>query len=408
MKTIKRRGFTVLELVIATAIFALIGIGVYEAYVGGMKQTNATGEALSAIQSATVLMEAIQQDVRQLAVLNEPNHPLIPYSIVFSTNGKSIMIRKGSMTSYTGEMVGSSFTIVAYQLVQHPTVPGAFTIRRVERNPAGALVTDPTMQGNDTVFRSLCLKDTKFDFLIRLEDAYSYRMFIRVSLTTQNTGADQDTSRLYFISNLFEAASPEFIHNSIGSVGFARRYLVDTKWTLGTNQVMPPSGYLAKLPPASMTEFQPLFHDYVDTAGNPQDVPPPPAAIVSDPFDEGAGGSPRDTLLQGAVEYLAKLVGSAPDSVFRGRILGQISSAAGETPAWVEPFGIDTTSSATTDVRTQLTELLGRIVPHGKEAVKEMCHIFGTHTCASQGYTIDDNDAQNVIANSYSAGACAP
>jgi prepilin-type N-terminal cleavage/methylation domain-containing protein len=403
--TPKRRAFTLLEMVVAVALFAVISIGIWNAYTNGMKQSNAAGEALTAIQSSVILMEAIQNDLRQMAVLNEPGYPLIPNSVKFSTNGKSIMLRKASITNYDGEMLGSSFTLVVYQLVQHPTIPGAFTMRRIERNTAGALVTDPTQAGNDTVFRSLILKDCKFDFLLRLEDAYSYRMFVRVSITAVNTGADQNDNRLYFVSNLFEAASPEFIHNSVGQVGFARRFLVDTLYSFGANEVKNPSGYWTQLPPPNIPDFNP-FKDYVDLTGSPQDTPPPPAAVVSDPFDSGGQGSPRDNLLYYSTEYLGKLVGTDPADPFRGRILGQVMSRPGVTPVWVEPFAIDTTAQATQDVRTQLNELLGRIIPRGREAVEDMGHLMGAKVCPNKGFMIDDTDAQAVIANSYPAPGC--
>lgn len=406
MTTPSRRAFTILEMIVACAILAVISIGIWDAYLGGMKQMDTAGEALTAIQSSVILMEAIQQDVRQLAVLNEPGFPLIPNSLLFSTTGRSVMLRKGSIANYNGEMLGSSFTVVVYQLVEHPTVPGAFSIRRVERNTAGALVTDPTMAGNDTVFRSLCLRDIKFDFLLRLEDAYSYRMFVRVSITAVNTGPDQDPNRLYFISNLFEAAAPEFIHNGLGQVGFARRFLVSNKYNMGANQVLPPSGFWTTLPPSNLIEFDPL-RDYVDKNGAQRDLPPPPAAIVADPFDTGSVGTPRDNLLSTSTDYLARLVGSTADQPFRGRFLGQVMSRTGVTPAWVEGFAIDTTNTATQTVRQQLTELLTRVIPRGREAVEDFGHLLGGKVCMENlGNMIDQADAQNVISNSFATGTC--
>jgi len=409
---IRRKGFTVLELLISLAIFTVFSLGLWFAYTGGMRQTNTAGEALSAVQSAVVLMESMQEDIRQLAVQNEPGFPLVPNSLKFSTYGKSFMLRKGALTDSNGQMLGSAFTVVVYQLQENPAVPGTYTIRRLERNTRGTPITGADLDANERVFRTLLLRDSKFDLIVRLEAMNTYRMFVRASVTAVNSGTDQNDQRTYFVSNLFEAASPEFIHNqadpSTGAVstGFARRFPISSRWGQPPlpGAVKSGPGFTAPLPPDSWPDFGQFspFHDYVDAGGTPRDVAAPPAPIVADPFDtsQASGGGPlTETLMTSCTEALATMVGSNPGEPFRGRIVGSLVAPDNPPSFPPLPFAFDSTGLATTPVKAQIYQFLRTsVVTQGAVAVQEMGHLFSGRADLANPL-IEATIAQQVVAN---------
>ena len=335
---------------------------------------------------------------------------LVGYSMVFSTNGKSFMLRKSSPNDpLTKEMSGSSFTVVTYQLVEHPTIKNCFSVRRMERMPDGTPLPSGS-ESDDRVFKSLLLRDMKFDMIVRLEQMSGanlapFRTFVRVSVTSANYGAQGEDPRVYFLSNLFEVASPEFIHNRTGQVGFARRFII-SKWNVG--EVLPGIGYQEFLPPqewADIGSFSP-FKDYVDKSGVPQDMPVPPATGVANPFDVVTLPLPplRYTFVKTGTDYLSNLVGKD----YHGRILGQITprtSTPGTPPAWVVPISLDVTPNATQPVMAQLNNAVGAAMGKGYEAVEDLGHtIFatayepGTRPDGSVSAMVTDTDAKDIIA----------
>ena len=419
MKIFKRSAFTVLELLFAMILFAVMSFAVWEAYVGGNKQLNASGEGLSAIQNSMLLMESFQQDFRQLAVLSQKDVPIIPVSLYFSTNGKSIMLRKSAKADTNGKMQGSAFTVVVYQLVKHPTLTGVYTMHRLERTSDGTNLLTAGSDSDERDFRSLLIKDVRFDMIVRLDDANVYRMFVRVSLTCVNTSGDQgdQQGRIYFISNLFQAASPEFILNQgPGNPGFSRRFLLDGNFVL-TEDVLPGSGYVNRLPPTPVSvggvaipgwpdsaNYLPFRDFFTESGGNLSpagDFPNPPAGTVADPFDSSvatSGGPSRETLCQTATDSMAALVGDQVQK-FRGRIEGNVPDPDNTPPQWNEGFVLDSTTLATKTIKAQVNDALTRICAHNsKRAVELYAHLLIARVNTSgSSFMVDDTDAQKVL-----------
>lgn len=107
MATGKKRGFTLLELMVAMLILGMMTFASWQMLHGGLGSSQSASEYLSAIQNAMLLMESIQEDCRQIAILNEGGGntvtaPLLHYSLEFSKNAKSCMFRKSARTDAKG------------------------------------------------------------------------------------------------------------------------------------------------------------------------------------------------------------------------------------------------------------------------------------------------------------------
>jgi prepilin-type N-terminal cleavage/methylation domain-containing protein len=396
----QRSGFTMLEMLVSLGIFALLAFAAWEIYIGGTKQTASASEHLTAMQSAMILMESIQEDVRQISLLNKYAMPLVPFSMLFSTNGKSFMMRRSTLKDTRGSEIGSSFTVVVYQLLRHPSLPGAFAIRRLERTTDGRPLPTTGREEEEKAFRSLVLQDVRFDFVVRLENM-AYRTFIRVSVTAANTTAGARDAKVFFISNVFEISSPEFIHNEPGSPGFARRFVMSNRWNLGaTNAVKPGDGYFDVLPPTSWPDFSLFspFRDYLDGSA-PTDFPTAVTAAAIEPFrttgaTSGTGYPPlRRAFLTSSVRYMENLLSKD----FRGRITGAIASPPRVAPPWTEPFSFNATWSTTQPLVAQVDELLRRVIPRGKEAVAEMGHTFYAQVPPSRPDMMISTDQAQLI-----------
>lgn len=396
-----RRGVTILEMLMASALLGLFTLVAWQGYTGGTKETATSGDYLNAMQNAMVLMESIQEDVRQMAILNASGRPLIPSTLVFSPSGKAMMFRKSSFKNTDGEMAGASFTVVMYQMVKHPTIPGVFTIRRVERTTDGQNIPGTNRDEEDKIFKLLYLRDIRFDLLVMFGNMTNYRTFIRVSATATNAGEAKGEPRVYMITNMFEAISPEFIHNKPGQVGFARRFLLSPLTLDPGYQVLPGEGYVRSLPPAEWTDFAGLggLPDYLDTDGVMKNFPGAPTTSGANPFDAASftAAPLRAKYIKTGCEYLDKVLGP----YYRGRIPGQVLQRlpAGSTATpWVESFTLD--AASTTPVANQLNDVLQRMIARGPEAVEDLGHTFysycyenGLHPDGTRSYMVKPEDA---------------
>ena len=401
----RRRALTLLEVLVAASLLGLFTIVAWQGYIGGVKETSTSGDYLNAMQNAMVLMESIQEDVRQMAILNSVGAYLVPFTIRFSPSGKAMMFRKSSFTNTDGEMAGASFTIVCYQMVKHPDIPGVFTIRRIERTTDGKPIPGTNREEDDKVFKLLYLRDIRFDLMVMFGAMTNYRTFIRVSATATNAGAAAADPRVHMITNMFETISPEYIQNKPGQVGFARRFLLSPVRMSPGQEVLPGNGYTAPLPPSEWTDFQGLgLPDFLDTDGLMKNLPGAPTASSADPFDAGSfSAAPlRTTYIKTGMDYLRGVLGPT----YRGRIPGQVvqrNPPAGQTP-WVEAYTLDCAS--TTPVATQLNDVLTRVIARGPEAVEDLGHTFysrtyanGVHPDGSISYMIKPEDADLIVQN---------
>lgn len=394
MRLAKRRiGFTLLELMIAALVLALMTFISWELLRGGLLQTTTSSEHLSAIQSAMILMESIQEDCRQIAILNEGANraltaPLLHQSLEFSKNGKSIMFRKSSRTNARGDDgAGSAFTVVVYQLVKRMDKQDAFAIRRLERLASGAPAPSAARNADNRAFAGLMLKDIRWDFVTRLEGMALFRTFLRVSLTVVNDapGAGQNPGdtrnpKYFFLSNVFEIESPEPLHStSQFAGGFAQNFVKSNRWVFSPDTIIKAGdGYLGTLPPDSWPNRTRDWTswDYVEGENGPAKNLPTPATpnALDDPFEPTGFTAPqiRKEFITSSTNFLREIL----TADFRGRVTGKISgrSPRGVPPPWVEPYTIDCADEAKENVAQQINKVLDRIIPHGPEAVCEMGH----------------------------------
>jgi prepilin-type N-terminal cleavage/methylation domain-containing protein len=381
MKKLRRGlGYTLLEMVMVLVILAILVFSVYSALRAGQAGATTSTEHLTAMQSALILMESVAEDCRQICILNEFGMPLMPYSLAFSTNGKSFMMRKSSRNAEEKDNLGSAFTVVVYQLVRNRKYDGVFTIRRLERTTDGRPLPGIGREEDEKAFDSLLLKDIRFDFVVKLENMSS-RTYVRVSLTAVNTGVVNGRDpKLYFVSNLFEIASPEFIHSRPGQVGFAQRFIISNKWVLGSPFVKAGDGFYEPLPPTGWPDSQQFdpFNDYLDVDGTTKNFPVPQMRDVVRPFDTKSVKLPglRDEFCTNAVRYLQEVLSKD----FRGKIMGQVlgPGPAGVPPPWAEAFSFDASATVTQTLKVQVNNLLVRVMKHGAEGVEEMGHTILT------------------------------
>lgn len=393
MRTSRRIGFTLLELMVAALVLVLMTMISWELLRGGLLQTTTSSEHLSSIQSAMILMESIQEDCRQIAVLNEGGGvsltaPLLHHSLEFSKNGKSIMFRKSSRTNARGDDgAGSAFTVVVYQLVKRMEKQDSYSIRRLEKLASGAAAPSAARNADHRTFASLMLKDIRWDFVTRLEGMGLFRTFLRVSLTVvndaPNAGQNPDDTRnpkYFFLSNVFEIESPEPIHGTPAFPGgFAQNFVKSNKWVFTPETVIKSGdGYMGRLPPGSWPNMARDWTDwdYVEGENGPARSFPLPAtpAALDDPFDPGGFAAPqiRREFVTSSTGFLKEIL----TTDFRGRVTGKISgrSPRGVPPPWTEPYTIDCSDEAKENVAQQINKVLDRIIPHGAEAVCEMGH----------------------------------
>jgi hypothetical protein len=208
----RTEGFSLLEVLVAGGLFALLLGGAFQLYRGGNLQSRQSTEQLSSMQSALLMMSALEEDCRQITVLNRRGYSMVPFTLLFSTNRKSLMMRTSSMTDTDGNAGGSSFTVVTYLLVKHKTVPGTYTMRRLERTTDGRILPGTDRVEEDKAFRALPIVDIRYDMVVRMEDL-AYRTYLRASLTAVDTSSDPRNPRVFALSRVFEIQSPEFIHS---------------------------------------------------------------------------------------------------------------------------------------------------------------------------------------------------
>lgn len=390
-----RAAFTLLELLMCVSLLSVITYSIWDSYRSGLRQNDAAGDSMSASQNAMVLMESMQEDVRQIAILNMQKKTapgafspsLIPYSMFFSTNGKSLMLRKSTLTDSSGEMNGSSFSVVTYSLLRRSDLPaGVYTVRRLERAVNGTVI-------DDTLFRSVFVRDIQFDLVVRLDGMTAYQTFVRVSITAVNSGLAQRDDRAYYISNLFNITAPEFVHNrpDSGEIGFARRFPYSLVFAPSGNvEIVGGSGFYGELPPPGFPEFA-GFKDYVDIDGIAKDMAVPAAG--TNPFvGEATGPNKRVYYCKSGRDYLKDLAGQ----FFRGRITGQIVSRPGVLPTWVEPFSFDTTRFATESVATQVNASLGNMIARGPAAVQDLGHTIRSRASSVSTALITTAEANDI------------
>jgi len=128
-----QRGFTVVETLVGVVILSVLFYVVADMVHVSGRQTNQVQRHSAAMQNAYILMETLQHDLKQLAILPGRGFPLFHYSLVLSTHGKSLRMRRSSEASN----LGSTFTIVTYQLTERVGEPGFYSFVRSEKTPEG-------------------------------------------------------------------------------------------------------------------------------------------------------------------------------------------------------------------------------------------------------------------------------
>lgn len=368
-------GFSLLEVLVAGGLLALLLSSAFQLYRGGNLQSRQSTEQLSSMQNALLMMSALEEDCRQITVLNRRGYSMVPFTLLFSTNRKSLMMRTSSMTDTDGNAGGSSFTVVIYQLERHATVPGTYTMRRLERTTDGRLLPGTDRVEEDKAFRALPIVDIRYDMVVRMEDL-AYRTYLRASLTAVDTSADPRNPRVFALSRVFEIQNPEFIHSEPAregeppQPGFARRFFQSNRWNVGAGGVVRPGeGYLDVLPPSSWPDaalYGP-FRDYMD-GKEPKDFDVPPSTAPN-AFDVKDLALPtvRRQFVATAVGYIQDLVSKD----FEGRITGAVTG-----PDWTERYAFEIGPQAKKQVAAQMNDLLTRLIPRGPEAILELGHTF--------------------------------
>ena len=394
MQPAKRRfGFTLIEMMISILILAMMTFASWQLMRGGLLEQSTTSEYLSAIQNAMLLMESIQEDCRQVAILNEGGGstvtaPLLHYSLEFSKNAKSCMFRKSSRQDAKGnENAGSAFSVVAYQLVKRPELVDAYTIRRIERSADGSVITPPGRQADDKAFKALVLKDIRWDFVTRLEGMATFRTFLRVSLTVVNTALAAGATpgprdpKYFFLSNVFELESPEPLHSTLAfPAGFARKFIRSKHNLTPNTNVTAGKGYLDILPPTTFGDraVNWVSWDYWDPSSNSaKDFPTAVTVAGLDPFDTSNVTDPpiRKEFIMSSVDYLKEILSGD----FRGRVTGKVAGRApgrGQPPPWIMPFSFDCSETAKDPLAKQIDDVLTKVIPKGATGVAEMGHAF--------------------------------
>lgn len=389
----RRAAFTLLELMISMLVLGMMSFASWQLMRGGLLETSSASEYLSAIQNAMLLMENIQEDCRQIAILNEGGGntvtaPLLHYSLEFSKNAKSCMFRKSSRADARNQTdAGSAFTVVVYQLVKRPEYGDAYTIRRLEKSADGAAVVGANRAQDDKAFKALVLKDIRWDFVTRLEGMATFRTFLRVSLTVVNTALAANATpsprdpKYYFLSNVFELESPEPLHSTLAfPAGFARKFIRSKHNIKNGTNITAGKGYLDILPPTSFGDRATnwVAWDYYDpTSNSAKDFPTATTAAGDDPFDTASAAGPqiRKEFIMSSVEYLKEILSGD----FRGRVTGKVSGRApgrGQPPPWTLPYSFDCSESAKEPLAKQINDVLEKVIPKGAEAVAEMGHAF--------------------------------
>src|SRR3569832_1291761 len=87
LKRLSRKAFSVVEVMIACAIFAMVVILVYAFYVGGATSTSKSVDHSDAIRAAVVACEAIRRDLAR-ALYQEPTRDLGIFN-----NGRGVSVR---------------------------------------------------------------------------------------------------------------------------------------------------------------------------------------------------------------------------------------------------------------------------------------------------------------------------
>lgn len=393
MPTGKKRGFTLLELMVAMLILGMMTFASWQMLHGGLGSSQSASEYLSAIQNAMLLMESIQEDCRQIAILNEGGGntvtaPLLHYSLEFSKNAKSCMFRKSARTDAKGiENAGSAFTVVAYQLVKRPELQDAYTVRRIERSADGTAVPATGRSAEERAFKALVLKDIRWDFVTRLEGMATFRTFLRVSLTVVNTALAANATpgprdpKYYFLSNVFELESPEPLHSTLTfPAGFARKFIRSRHNLTPNTTVTAGKGYLDVLPPTTFGDRTAnwLTWDYWDPSTNSaKDFPTQVTAAGVDPFDTANLQAPqiRKEFVQSSVDFLKEILSGD----FRGRVTGKVAGRAparGQPPPWIQSYSFDCSETAKEPLAKQIDDVLGKVIPRGATGVAEMGHAF--------------------------------
>lgn len=389
----RRLGFTLLELMIAMLILGMMSFMSWQLMRGGLLESTTASEHLSAIQNAMLLMESIQEDCRQIAILNEGGGtqvtaPLLHWSLEFSKNAKSCMFRKSARLDANGSDVsGSAFTVVAYQLVKKPELQDAYTIRRIERSADGGTVSPGNRGTEEKAFKALVLKDIRWDFVTRLEGMATFRTFLRVSLTVVNTALPVNAApstrdpKYYFLSNVFELESPEPLHSTLTfPFGFARKFIRSRHNLTAGTVVTAGKGYLDILPPTTFGDRAAnwVSWDYWDPVTNAaKDFPTPTTAAGADPFDYATLNTPqiRKEFVQSSVDFLKEILSGD----FRGRVTGKVAGrppGRGQPPPWTQAFSFDCSDTAKDPLATQINNVLEKVIPRGATGVAEMGHAF--------------------------------
>ena len=397
-RRLRRAGFTLVELMIAILVLVLMTMVSWNLMRGGLIESMTASEHLSAIQNAMILMESIQEDVRQIAILNDAygsisiTAPLLEYSINFSRNKKSCMFRKSALKNSKGvEQAGAAFTVVTYQLVKRTDSPDCYSIRRIERSADGTAVGNQQHTIENKAFSSLVLKDVVWDFETRLEGMALFRTFLRVSITVVNTAlapGQMPTNRdpkYYFLSNVYELESPEPLHSTLKfPAGFAKKFMKSNQ-NLDPNSkpIFAGIGNFDKLnksfpDPNNWTDdpTNPLKGwDFFDGSAN-QNFKFTSTQAGADPFDYSNFAAPvcRQQVVDTSVQYLENIL----NSKFRGKVVGTVLGprVPGQQP-WGEKFSLDCSEQAKDTLAVQIDQYLTqKIFPHGAAGVCEMAHYF--------------------------------
>lgn len=133
LKRLSRKAFTIVEIMISVAIFAMVIILVYAFYVGGATSTSKSVDHSDAIRSAVIACEAIRRDLAR-ALYQEPTRDLGIFN-----NGRGVSVRIPSEPLDENNLWQALHSPVTYTLKDIPGSKGAkYLIRKDDKEGGGS------------------------------------------------------------------------------------------------------------------------------------------------------------------------------------------------------------------------------------------------------------------------------
>lgn len=203
-----RRGFTLVEVVVAGAVGLVVLGALTFAFVGARQTQAASGRHLELLEGAVLAMHQLRADLRQLSFV--PGKPVEPYSLRIAAGGRAVRLRR-SAPSPNGTPPGSSFVVVDYRLEPAKGAEGRFNLLRSEWTASGAALLGRTRSRQEEVLRGTTLRGMTVRF--REDEANNARV-LHVSLDVTSTegvlGLSGPTGApSMVISNVLQIQRPE-------------------------------------------------------------------------------------------------------------------------------------------------------------------------------------------------------